>query len=156
MPPSAAPSGAVGAFLVDTGGRDTGGVAAAARALLAPTATVTDIADVRARIGSSLTAVDLTQLTRVELGFALALAVAAGGLVSALGLAERRRSTAITGALGATPRQLRAFVLGETSLVTVGGIALGALGGWLRARGRCGWRVRRRPAPRPADAPGRL
>ena len=65
--------------------RDTGGVAAAARALLGPTATVTDIADVRARIGSSLTAVDLTQLARVELGFALALAVAADGLVSALG-----------------------------------------------------------------------
>src|SRR4051812_42266542 len=89
MPPSAAPSGAVGAFLVDTGGRDTGGVAAAARALLGPTATVTDIADVRARIGSSLTAVDLTQLTRVELGFALALAVAAGVGCQNSGLGRR-------------------------------------------------------------------
>jgi putative ABC transport system permease protein len=58
-------------------------------------------------------------------------AVVVAALVTALGLAERRRSTAITGALGATPRQLRAFVLGETSLVTVGGIALGALGAWL-------------------------
>ena len=58
----------------------------------APTATVTDIAQTRARVGSSLTAVDLAGLTRVELAFALLLAAAAGGLVLALGLAERRRS----------------------------------------------------------------
>jgi putative ABC transport system permease protein len=124
-------SDAVGAFLVDTGGVGTTGVAAAAKALLGPTATVTDIADVRARIGSSLTAVDLSRLTQVELGFALVLAVAAGGLVAALGLTERRRSTAITAALGASPRQLRAFTLGEVSLVTVGGVTAGAFGGWL-------------------------
>ena len=124
-------SDAVGAFLVDTGGVGTTDVAAAAQALLGPTARVTDIADVRARIGSSLTAVDLSRLTQVELGFALVLAVAAGGLVAALGLTERRRSTAITAALGASPRQLRAFTLGEVSLVTVGGVTAGAIGGWL-------------------------
>jgi putative ABC transport system permease protein len=124
-------SDAVGAFLVDTGGRDTAAVADRLRALLGPSATVTDIGSTRGRIGSSLTAVDLAGLTRVELGFALVLAAAAGGLVLALGLAERRRSFAIARALGASGRQLRGFVLGEAAVLTAGGMALGALGGWL-------------------------
>jgi putative ABC transport system permease protein len=57
-------------------------------------ATVTDIAHARSTIGSSLTAVDLAGLTRVELAFALVLAAAAGGLVLALGLTEQRRTFA--------------------------------------------------------------
>ena len=68
---------------------------------------MTDIAHTRDVVGSSLTAVDLAGLTRVELGFALVLAAAAGGLVLLLGLAERRRTFAIATALGATARQLR-------------------------------------------------
>ena len=91
-------SDAVGTFLVDTGGRDTTRVATDLRALLGTSATVTDVADTRSRVGSSLTSVDLAALTRVELGFALVLAAAAGGLVSFLGLTERRRSFAIIGA----------------------------------------------------------
>jgi len=78
-------SDAVGAFLVDTGGQNTSAVTARIQALLGPTATVADLATVRGTIGSSLTAVDLAGLTRVELGFALVLAAAAGGLVLALG-----------------------------------------------------------------------
>jgi putative ABC transport system permease protein len=85
-------SDAVGTFLVDTGGRDTTRVATDLRALLGTSATVTDVADARSRVGSSRTSVDLAALTRVELGFALVLAAAAGGLVSFLGLTERRRS----------------------------------------------------------------
>jgi hypothetical protein len=64
----------------------------------------------RSLVGSSLTAVDLAELTRVELGFTLVLGAAAGGLVLFLGLAERRRSFAILTALGATGRQLRGLV----------------------------------------------
>jgi putative ABC transport system permease protein len=122
-------SDAVGAFLVDTGGSDAGGVAQRIRGLLGPGPTVTDIAQVRGRIGSSLTSVDLTGLTRVELGFALVLAAAAGGLVLALGLGERRRSFAIARALGADRRQLRGFVVGEGAAVTAGGLLIGVLGG---------------------------
>jgi putative ABC transport system permease protein len=55
----------------------------------------------------------------------LVLAAASGGLVLALGLAERRRSLAIMRAIGARRRHLRAAVAGETALVG----ALGALGG---------------------------
>jgi putative ABC transport system permease protein len=123
---------AVGAFLVDTGGGDTAAVANRISTLLGPSATVTDISTTRGKVGSSLTAVDLAGLTRVELAFALVLAAGSGGLVLALGLNERRRGFAITRALGATRRQLRVFIAGETSVVVVGGVLAGiALGWWL-------------------------
>jgi putative ABC transport system permease protein len=118
---------AVGAFLLDTGGTDVAGVAATVRADLGPTAAVSDIASTRKVVGSSLTAVDLDGLTRLELAFALALSVAAGGLVLALGLAERRRSAAIATALGASTRQLRGVVLAEAAVLAVPGLAAGAL-----------------------------
>lgn len=124
-------SGAVGAFLVDTGGTNVSGVASRIRADLGPTAAVTDLANTRATIGSSLTAVDLAGLSTVELGFGLALAAASGALVLALGLAERRRTFAIASALGADRRDLSAFVTTETAVVTVGGLLTGGLLGWL-------------------------
>jgi putative ABC transport system permease protein len=117
---------AVGAFLVDTGGRHIASVADRVRAKLGPAAAVTDLATTRKVVGSSLTSVDLAGLTRVELAFALSLAATAGGLVLALGLAERRRTFAIATALGGTGRQLRAFVFGETVVLTAGGLIAGA------------------------------
>jgi putative ABC transport system permease protein len=124
-------NGTVGAFLVDTGGTDVTGVAARVRSLLGPAAVVTDLAHTRATIGSSLTAVDLTGLRTIELGFGVVLAAAAGALVLALGLAERRRTFAIAAALGARARELRAFVTTEAAVLTVGGLVSGALIGWL-------------------------
>jgi putative ABC transport system permease protein len=121
----------VGAFLVDTGGQDSAAVAQRIRAVLGTGATVTDIAHTRSTVGSSLTAVDLAGLTRVELAFALVLTSAAGGLVLALGLAERRRTFAIASALGATRRQLRGLVTAEVWVVTLGGLLFGGLIGWL-------------------------
>ena len=124
-------SNAVGAFLLDTGGGDIGSgntaaVADRVRHLVGTSATVTDIATARAAVGSSLTSVDLAGLTRIELGFALVLAAAAGGLVLALGLAERRRMFALAAALGANRRQLAGFVVGEALVTVVLGTALGA------------------------------
>ena len=121
----------VGTFLVNTGGQDVPGTAHAISALLGTTATVTDITTTRAKVGSSLTSVDLAGLTRVELSFALLLAAAAGGLVLALGLAERRRTFAIASVLGASTRQLRGLVLSEAAVVTIGGLLAGSLAGWL-------------------------
>jgi putative ABC transport system permease protein len=95
---------------------------------------VTDIETSRRVIGSSLTAVDLAGLTKVELGFALVLAAAASGLVLALGLAERRRTFAIAGALGAKSRQLGGFVWSEAIFITGGGLVLGAVSGWALAQ----------------------
>jgi len=94
-------------------------------------ATVTDLTTSRHQVGSTLTAVDLGGLTRVELGFALLLAAASTGLVLALSLAQRRRSFAITRALGASHGQVAAFVRVEAGLVTVTGLSLGAAAGWM-------------------------
>ncbi len=126
-------SAAVGAFLVDTGGTSPGVVAARLRSRLGPAATVTDITTTRKVVGSSLTAVDLSGLTRVELGFAVVLAAASTGLLLALGLAERGRTFAITAALGARRRQLAGFVWTEAIVVSVGGVVLGAITGWALA-----------------------
>ena len=105
-------SDAVGAFLIDTGGRNQSAVAAALRDKVGTTATVTDLTQVRAQVGSSLTSVNLAGLTRLELTFAVLLATAAGGLVLAAGLAERRRTLAISlGDSVSRRRQLRGLVL---------------------------------------------
>jgi putative ABC transport system permease protein len=122
---------AIGAFLVDTGGQHTTAVAHRIQSLLGPSATVTDIATVRNSVGSSLTSVDLAGLTRVELTFALLLAAAAGGLVLALGLTERRRSFAIATALGAKSRHLRGMIHSEAVVLAVLGLAAGGVIGWL-------------------------
>jgi putative ABC transport system permease protein len=122
---------AVGSFLVDTGGRNSAAVAAGIQALLGPNATVTDISTTRRTVGSSLTAVDLTGLTRVELAFALLLAAAAGGLVLGLGLAERRRTFAIASALGARRQHLRSMIFSEVIVLTTGGLAAGGIIGWV-------------------------
>jgi putative ABC transport system permease protein len=106
-------------------------VADALRALLGPGFRVSDIVTTRQFVGSSLTTVDLTGLTRLELAFALSLVAGAAGLALALGHAEHRRSYAITAALGARPRQLAAFIWADTIIVTIGGLVAGALGGWV-------------------------
>ena len=127
-------SDAVGTFLVDTGGRDTTAVANRIQRAVGTSATVTDIATTRGRVGSSLTAVNLTGLTRIELGFGLCLAAASGGLVLALGLTERRRGFVIANALGATRRQLRSFVLAEAAILVACGLTAGAVLGWALTR----------------------
>ncbi|TCR19525.1 ABC transporter permease [Streptomyces sp. BK205] len=123
-------SDAVGAFLLDTGGSHQKQIAARLRGQLGTGATVTDLTQTRGTVGTSLTSVDLAGLTRIELAFAVLLAAGAGGLVLALGLAERRRTFAIATVLGARARHLRGMVLTEALLLATGGLAGGALIGW--------------------------
>ncbi|MEU8488880.1 FtsX-like permease family protein [Streptomyces sp. NPDC048641] len=123
-------SDAVGAFLLDTAGTHQKQIAERLRHQLGTSATVTDLTQTRGTVGTSLTSVDLAGLTRIELAFAVLLAAGAGGLVLALGLAERRRTFAIASVLGAAPRQLRGMVLTEALLLTAGGLAGGGLIGW--------------------------
>ncbi len=94
---------------------------------------VSQIGDTVALIGSSLTAIDLAGLTRLELVFALVMLAASGGLVLGLGFADRERSFAVLVALGARPRQLGAFVWSEAALVTGSGMVLGLGAGTLIA-----------------------
>lgn len=123
-------SDAVGAFLVDTGGSGQAAVADALRAQLGASAAVNDITQTRSQVGSSLTSVNLNGLTRLELLFAVLLAAASGGMVLAIGLAERRRSLAIMSVLGARRRQLRGLVLSEAALITLVGLSGGAAISW--------------------------
>ncbi len=123
-------SDAVGAFLVDTGGANISNISRTLRQQLGTTATVTDLDSSRQIIGSSLTAVDLDGLTRVELAFALALAAAATGLTLWLGFTERRRTFAIATALGANQRQLGAFVWAEATMTTGAGLFTGTVTAW--------------------------
>lgn len=107
-------------------------VAARIRSALGPLS-VAAVKDVETELRSTLsglTAIDLSGLTRLELVFAIVLAAAASGLVFILGLAERRRTFAISSALGATTRQLSSFVWSEAIFITAGGVVLGALAGW--------------------------
>jgi putative ABC transport system permease protein len=94
-----------------------------------PSMKITDIGQAAHLIGSSLTAVDLAGLTTIELVFAVMMAAAAGGLMLALGLIERRRNFAILSAIGASRPQLSAFLWSEGLLVIVGGVFFGLLSG---------------------------
>lgn len=112
--------------------RNPAAVAAAAEGVVnaLPGVKVRDIGTAQHLIGSSLTAIDLAGLTRIELAFAVILVAGAAGLVLALGLADRRRGFAVLLALGAKPRQLSAFLWSEGLLIfTVGG-AIGLAGGF--------------------------
>ncbi|MEA2419595.1 MAG: putative transport system permease protein, partial [Thermoleophilaceae bacterium] len=120
-------SDAVGTFLVQTDGSSPAAVGNRVRHVLGSSAKVTDITNSRKLVGSSLTAVELSGLTKVELAFALVLTIAASGLALGLGFHERRRSFAIASALGATPRQLGSFVWSESAFVTAGGLLFGAV-----------------------------
>ncbi len=103
--------------------------AQASRLLSSEPMKITDIGQAANLIGSSLTAVNLAGLTTIELVFGVLMAAAAGGLMLALGIVERRRSFAILSAIGATRSQLSAFLWSEGLLVIVGGVFFGALSG---------------------------
>jgi putative ABC transport system permease protein len=120
-------SDAVGNFLVQTDGTNPVLVAQRISAVVGPGAAVTNIVNQRHVVGSNLTAVELSGLTRIELAFALVLAAAATGLALGLGFQERRRTFAIASALGARSGQLGGFVWGESIFVTGGGLILGAV-----------------------------
>jgi putative ABC transport system permease protein len=116
---------AVGAFLVQTDGTSPSVVARRLGAVTGTGARVTNIEAQRRIVGSNLTAVELSGLTKIELAFALVLALAASGLSLALGFQERRHTFALARAIGARPRQLGGFVWGESLFVTVAGLVLG-------------------------------
>jgi putative ABC transport system permease protein len=105
--------------------------ATAARRIVAtlPGAAVSDIVHTQQHIGSSLAAVDLRGLTRLELVFAVLFVAASTGLVLALSFADRLRTFAVLVALGAKTPQLRSFLAAEAAAIVVPGVLLGiALG----------------------------
>jgi putative ABC transport system permease protein len=120
----------VASLLISTGGADPSTVADTLQKMVGTSASVVPIGAARSSVGSSLTSVDLGGLTRIELVFAFLLAAGSGGVVFALGLAERRRSYAIASVLGASRKQLRSLALVEASTVAAGGLVGGVVLGW--------------------------
>jgi len=115
----------------------SGDPAALARRVAAATAgdgaTVKDIRQQTAQTVSSITTVDLGGISRIEEAFALVLAAAAMALFVAVGLAERRQELATMAALGASLRQVGAFLWSEAALVLGAALALAGVLGWLLA-----------------------
>jgi putative ABC transport system permease protein len=120
----------VGTYLVNTGGTNISSVAARIQHQVGTTATVTTLNQSRGLVSSSLTSVDLSGLSRIELAYALVIAAAAGTVMLALGLDARRRGTALVTLLGARRRQFAAFEVGEPLLVAILGLTVGGLVGW--------------------------
>lgn len=86
---------------------------------------VTTLAETQASISSSLTAVDLHRLTRLELSFAVLLIAGIAGVMLGLNLAERKRNFVILAALGANPSQIGAFLWSEGLFTVLFGMLLG-------------------------------
>ena len=83
---------------------------------------------------SSITTVDLTGIAKIESVFAVLLAAAAMGLFVGLGLAERRQEFATMAAIGASLRQISAFLWSEAAIVLGSALVLAAGLGWLLAQ----------------------
>lgn len=113
-------------------GGDIADIAAAARRIASqsPATKVTTLDETQQIISSSLTAVNVGGLTRLELGFAVLMIVGVAGLILGLGLEERRRSYAMLSALGASRRQVGGFLWSEGLIVVVGGAVLGVVAGF--------------------------
>lgn len=116
--------------LIRTNG-DVEKVASEVRSALAdsPALQIKDIGSVSHIIGSSLTAVDMSSLTKIELTFAIIMAASTAGLMLALGFADRSRSFVILKIIGATPRQIAGFLWSEGILISVGGLSFGIVSG---------------------------
>jgi putative ABC transport system permease protein len=80
---------------------------------------------------SSITAVDLSGISRLEEAFTIVLAAAAMWLFVSLILSERRHEFATMAAVGASLRDIAGFLRSEAIAVLAAAIALAALLGWL-------------------------
>jgi putative ABC transport system permease protein len=106
------------------------GVSAATRSLGTE---VKNIDQQTAQTVTSITTVDLTGISHLEEVFAVALVAAATAIFVLGAVAERRHEFATMTALGASLRQVGAFVWSEVAVVLVAGALLAALLGWLLA-----------------------
>jgi putative ABC transport system permease protein len=106
---------------------------AAAAATRSQGTSVKNIRAENAQIASSITAVDLTGISRIEEIFAVLLAAGALGLYVAIAVAERRTELATMAAVGASLRDTLAFLWSEAAIVLLSSLLLAALLGWLLA-----------------------
>ena len=124
-------SPAVETLLVRTT-RSPAAVASDVRAVLGAASGAT-VRDIEAQPSDHPIQPDRAQLARLDPAGARVRPRPGGGRgrgAAGPGVGERRRTLAIATALGATPRQLGAFVWGEAGLILGGGVVAGALLGW--------------------------
>ncbi len=90
-------------------------------------AQVADVVSSRSAVttASGLAAADLAGLSRIELLFGLALALACSGLALLLGARQRRRALVLLAALGATAHQRGRFFAAEAWALLVAGVSGG-------------------------------
>ena len=108
-------------------------VAVASRIAAATSTAGTSVRNIRQQTQqtvSSITTVDLTGIAKIESVFAVLLAAGAMGLFVALGLGERRQEFATMAALGASLRQIAAFLWSEAALVLGASMVLAVGLGW--------------------------
>ena len=94
---------------------------------------VKDIRQQAVQTVSSITTVDLTGITHLEEAFTIVLAAAAMALFVGLAVSERRHEFATMAAVGASLREIGAFVRSEAALVLGLAIPLALALGWLLA-----------------------
>jgi putative ABC transport system permease protein len=110
-------------------------VASRVSAVAAPVgAEVKNIDQQTAQTVSSITTVDLTGISKLEEAFAIALVAAATAIFVLSAVAERRHEFATMTAIGASLREVGAFVWSEVGVVLIAGGVLAAGLGWLLAR----------------------
>jgi putative ABC transport system permease protein len=102
-----------------------------AAATKADGAIVRNIREQTQQTTSSITTVDLRGISRIEEFFTIVLAAAAMALFVALAVIERRHEFATMAAVGATMRDIGAFVWSEAAIVLGAGLLLAAGLGWL-------------------------
>ena len=83
---------------------------------------------------TSITTVDLTGISHLEEVFAIVLVAAATAIFVLGAVAERRHEFATMTAIGASLREVGAFVWSEVAMVLLAGALLAALLGWLLAQ----------------------
>jgi putative ABC transport system permease protein len=102
-----------------------------ARATAGLGTTVKDIGAQTRQTATSITAVDLTGVSRIEEVFAVILAAAAMSLFIGLAMMERRQEFAAMAAVGTSLRDIGAFLWSEAAIVLVASLLLAAGLGWL-------------------------
>jgi putative ABC transport system permease protein len=111
---------------------DAAGVAKrVAAATRADGVTVKDIRHQAAQTVSSITAVDLSGISRLEEAFTILLAATAMWLFVSLAVSERRLEFATMAAVGASLRDIAGFVRSEAVAILAAAVALAAVLGWL-------------------------
>ena len=127
----AADNGGPNTLFIKTSGDPTTVARTVAGATSADGLQVNNIDQQAAQTVSSITTVDLSGISKIEEAFTVLLAAAAMWLFVSLVVAERRGEFATMAALGASLRDIGAFVRSEAVLVLGGAAVLAVFLGWL-------------------------